>query len=84
MFLILYPLQEVSTTRIAIMPTALRSVVDKMIAKRNQGKLLIAQDDGLIFCLLRKNGRVWRPRVLLLVGPYVRSICKKQWDEILS
>ena len=64
------------------MPTVL--LVDKMIAKRNQGKLLIAQDDGLIFCLLRKNGRVWRLRVLLLVGPYVRCICKKQWGEILS
>ena len=31
----------------------------QMIAKRNQEKLLIAQDDGgLIFCLLGKNGRV--------------------------
>jgi hypothetical protein len=55
------------------MPTVLWSVVDKMIAKRNQGKLLIAQDDGLIFCLLGKNGRVWRLRVLLLVGPYVHT-----------
>ena len=48
----------------------------QMIAKRNQEKLLIAQDDGgLIFCLLGKNGRVG----VEVEGIISRSRGRKLW-----